>query len=62
MHFSPLTLQDITNPTSPDPDHNAQPQQSHANAAYGSELTVHPTLDDILNAASHLPLITLETQ
>jgi hypothetical protein len=60
MHFSPLTLQDITDPATA-----AQMQQPRSgstanNAAMHAEPL--PTADDIASWAATLPPITLETQ
>jgi hypothetical protein len=59
LHFAPITLQDVTDPPVPRNSDHQQTSNGNANNATAAEL---PTFEHIMQTASHLPPVTLQSQ
>jgi hypothetical protein len=60
LHFAPITLQDVTDPPAPrNGEQQQQPSDSNTGNATAAEL---PTFEHIMQTASHLPPVTLQSQ
>jgi hypothetical protein len=59
LHFAPLTLEDVTDPPVPRNNEQQQASDNDAGKVTNAEL---PTFDHIMQTASHLPPVTLQSQ
>jgi hypothetical protein len=59
LHFAPLTLEDVTDPPVPRNNEQQQASDNDAGKVTNAEL---PTFEHIMQTASHLPPVTLQSQ